>query len=143
MKEGYWDRNIKEALKIRKDHICPFQLFAQSYGYDLKYDTLIFPRNAPEFQRVENNYYGLPYGGWIRKWISFYNLPKNVLIDYVATRTKSYTDKVMLVKSCHYIVDGFLVNWELIKKPWPNGSYCKVFFEIHTLKGPCMIPKSE
>lgn len=113
--EGYWTEQIEKALKIRKTHECPFELFANKYGYNLKYDRLVFSNLAPEFLRRRLDYYGLPYHGWERQHaIDVGGLPKNVSIGTVWSKTNEIFDKVLLIHFAQY--NGLLVNWELIKK---------------------------
>ncbi len=145
MKEGYWHKCLQEARKVRKTHMCPFSLFAQKYGYDLEHgDELIFPESAPEFQRMQREHYGLPYSGWALWYSRMYNLPKNVFIGEVSLlkTMKSYKDKVMLIKFCHspHIDGGLddLFDWELVKEPWPAGSYCMIDYQI--IRGATVIP---
>lgn len=115
---GWWSEQIAKAILTSKTQLCPFQLFAKKYDYDLKHDRLFFPNTALEFDA------GIGY-----------NLPNNVHIDCVSTRNRTYHDKVLLVKFMACPVDGLVVPWELIVKPWPEGSHCDVSFVTKTVRG--------
>lgn len=116
VEEGYWTRQIKKALEVRKMFKCPFELFANKHGYSLKHDQLIFPDSAIEFQRRRRNFYGIPRHGWAweHAMFNFGGLPKNISIKPVGSREHMYNDKVELVKFMQYEVDGLFLEWELI-----------------------------
>jgi len=146
MKEGYWHKCIREAIQISETHMCPFTLFAQKYGYDLEYDQLIFPDQAPEFQRLRREYWGYPYAGWTSEYSRWYDLPRNVIIGQVSLikTMKSYKDKVMLTKFCEntQVSGGLddLFDWELIKEPWPVGSHCEISYRVQIVRGDTIVP---
>lgn len=138
-----WDKCLEEARKVREVYMCPFAMFAQKHGYNLKYDTLLFPEGALEFQRIRKDYaksMGYPTGGWTMLYSRRFVLPKHVWVQDICLEGnyKSITDKVMLVKFCQLPHrDGEVLDWELIKKPWPKGSFCRISYR--TIRGPTII----
>ena len=127
---GWWAEQINKAQEIAKTHLCPFQLFAKKHGYDLEHDGLVFPESALDFCRHISQWRHPPTIGGVKS-----HVPHNVSVGYVGTTERRYSDRVALLKFMSVWSDALVIPWELIVKPWPEGSHSDIEIVTKTVRG--------